>query len=330
MKRRTFIAGLGAAAAWPLVARGQQGERVRRIGVLMPFGEIDPLRRIDGLRQGLAELGWAEGRNLRIDFRWDPRTAEQLHSFAEDLVDLKPDVLVATTIRVVRAIQQLTQTIPIIFIGAGDPLESGVVTSLSHPGGNTTGVTDIYRSIAGKWLELLKECKPELANVALVFNSDLSSPDAVATYEMHAVMAGSQLGVPVIKMGVRDVADIEREVAKFAATPNGGLITLPPPLPNAQREAVDGLAVRYRLPTIYQDRELAIAGGLLAYGSDLLDIFRHAGPAYIDRVLRGEKPGDLPVQFPTKFTLTVNLKTAKTIGLVIPESFLLRADELIE
>jgi putative ABC transport system substrate-binding protein len=333
MKRREFITLVGgAAAAWPLAARAQQGVRVRRIGILLPFSENDSIRKpwYDEFRQGLAELGWTEGRNLRIDTRWDPKTAEQVRISAKELVDLRPDVLVTSTIRLTRAVQQLTQTIPIVFVGAGDPLASGLVASLSRPQGNTTGVTDIFRSIGGKWLELLKECVPSLASVALIFNPDISDTVAIDTYEAVAAQSGAQYGVRVAKMPVRNAGEIERGIAAFAKVADGGLIILPPPFSSAECEMINRLAVRYRLPVIYQERRFAAEGGLLSYGTDIIHMFRHGGSTYVDRILRGAKPSDLPVQFPTKFLLVVNLKTSKAMGLTIPEPFLVRADEVIE
>ncbi len=328
MRRREFIAAIGTAAAWPLAARAQQP--MRRIGFLWPFAEDDPARKswTFGFMQGLRDLGWTEGRNLRIDARWKPGALEQARMFAKELVDLQPDVLVTGTGRLVRALQQETQTIPIVLVGAGDPLALGLVKSLSRPEGNTTGITDIFPSIAGKWLELLKQCAPGLARVALLW-----SPDALTGVEYFAVpvaQAGSQYGVTSVDMPVRNVDEIERAIPAFAAEPNSGLIVAPPSYSHAEREAINRLAVQHRLPVIYQDRSFAIEGGLMSYGADFLNIFRYGAPPYVDSLLRGAKPGDLPVQFPTKFTLVINLKTAKAMGLAIPEAFLLRADEVIE
>jgi putative ABC transport system substrate-binding protein len=326
MKRREFIAGLGGVAAWPLAARAQQADRVRRIGWLLPI-PIDESPAISAIRQRLAELGWTEGRNLRIDFRGNARTAEQARTFAKELVDLQPDVLVTTLVFVTKAVQQQTRTIPIVFIGAGDPLSTGLVASLSRPEGNTTGVTDIFPTISGKWLELLKGCVPGLARVALIFNPNVAiGIDQVAT---PAAQAGAQYGVRTIKTPVRNIDEIERAIAAFAAEPDGGLIMMPPPLLAPERQLINRLAVRYRLPMIYQDRSYAVEGGLLSYGSDFKDMYPLAA-AYIDRILRGAKPGDLPIQFPTKFHLAINLKTAKAMGLTISESFLNLADEIIE
>jgi putative ABC transport system substrate-binding protein len=252
--------------------------------------------------------------------------------FADELIALRPDVLVTGTQRLTLALQRLTKTIPIVFVGAGDPLAGGIVRNVVHPGGNTTGVTDLPTGLGSKWLELLKECMPSLARVALILNSDLASPNRTAptSTAASATAAGAQYRVTVSELLVRNPDETEQTISAFAATPGGGLIVLPPPLPGRDRKLVNGLAIRYGLPVLYQDRSFAVDGGLLAYGTDMIYMFGHDAPPYIDRILRGEKPGDLPVQYPTKFILTVNLTTAKAMGLKIPESFLLRADELIE
>jgi putative tryptophan/tyrosine transport system substrate-binding protein len=308
---------------------------MRRIGFLWNFDQNDPLGKswVGAFMQGLTELGWSEGRNLRIDDRWNPRTPEQTRMFADELIALQPDVLVTGTPRLTRAVQQQTRTVPIVFVGAGDPLDQGIVASLSHPGGNTTGVTDLFRALGGKWLELLRECVPSLTRVALIQNPD-SAAGAIGGVRVGpsiaAVEAGSRYGVTIIEMPLRNPGEIERAIPTFAVEPGGGLIVMPPPLPGPDRKLLNGLAIRYGLPVIYQERSFAVEGGLLAYGTDMLAMFRHDAPPYVDRILRGAKPGDLPVQFPTKFILTVNLTTAKAMGLMIPESFLLRADELIE
>lgn len=330
MRRRDFIAGLGGVALGPLMARAQQPSGMRRLGILWPHSENDPTTKawVSAFMSGLTELGWKEGNNLRIDVRWNPTTTEQTQMFAEELIELRPEVLVTGTARLTRALQQQTRTIPIVMVGAGDPLALGLVKSLSRPEGNTTGVTDIFPSIAGKWLELLRECVPSLARVALIFNPDRLT---ASTAFDAAVQAGVKLGVPVTKSPVRNADEIERAVMAFAAEPGGGLIVLPPPLLGPERQLLNRLALQYRLPMIYQDRSLAVEGGLLSYGADMIDMHRHGAPPYVDRILRGAKPGDLPIQFPAKFQLVVNLKTAKAMGLTIPEAFLnLEADEVID
>jgi putative ABC transport system substrate-binding protein len=330
MRRRQFIAGLGSTAAWPVVARAQESGRIRLVGVLRQGDwENDPVRKFwaSAFMDGLAKLGWSQGRNLRVEARWNSRTSEQAQLDARALVDLKPDVLAAGGARLVRALQEQTRTIPIVMTGAGDPLAQGLVASLSRPEGNTTGVTDIFPSIAGKWIELLKACAPNVARVALIFNPDTIDPVFLKTIEAAAIDAGARSGVRAVKMLVRNVAEIERAIPDFAAEPNGGLIMVPPLPPG--REAINRLALRHRLPTVYQDRTYAAEGGLLSYGADMIEVYR-TGAFYVDRILRGAKPGDLPVQFPTKFIFVVNLKTAKAIGLDVSPSVLLRADEVIE
>jgi putative ABC transport system substrate-binding protein len=329
MRRRDFITLLGGVVAWPLVAHAQQSERVRRIGVLWPFGETDPFGK--AFMQGLAELGWTEGRNLRADVRWNVRTPEQAQTFIQQLIALQPDVLVTATPRLTLAIQRQTQTIPIVFVGAADPVTSGLVANLSHPGGNTTGVTDLFSSLAGKWLELLRECAPGLTRVARVVNPNTVN-GALGSGATAAALAqaADQFGVTLTYIPARDSDEIARAIPAFAAEPGGALLVGPPPLLGPERKLLNGLAIRYGLPALYQDRSFVVEGGLLAYGADLTAMYRHDGPPYVDRVLRGAKPGDLPVQFPTKFTLSVNLTTARAMGLKIPESFLLRADALIE
>jgi putative ABC transport system substrate-binding protein len=332
LKRRDFIMLLGgAAAAWPIAARAQPTDRVRRIGFLWYFEANAPVGKswVVALMRGLAGYGWIEGRNLRIDVRWRPSTPEQTRMFADELVALHPDVLVTGTPRLVLSLQQLTKTIPIVFVGAADPLSSGLVPSLSHPGGNTTGVTDIFPEVGGKWVELLQECVPSLRRVALVSsNFDLGFPVPPSGSAISAIEAGRKYGVNVTEMRASNPDEIERAIRAFAAEPGGALIVRP--LADSQRKLVNGLAIRYGLPTLYQERSFAVEGGLLAYGPDFVYMFGHDAPPYIDRILRGEKPGDLPVQLPTKFVLTVNLTTARAMDLKIPESFLARADELVE
>jgi putative tryptophan/tyrosine transport system substrate-binding protein len=330
MRRREFIAGLGGAVAWSIAAWAQQDQPMRRLGILWPFAENDPLRRgwTAAFAEGLHELGWTEGHNLRIDTRWNPGTAEQARMVAKELVDLRPDVLVTGTGRLVRVVQQETHVIPIVLAGAGDPLALGLVKSIAHPEGNTTGITDIFPSNAGKWLELLKQSAPGLTQVALIWNPD--SLSSIEYFDTPMAQAASQYGIKSVSVPVSNAGEIENAIATFASAPDGGLIIAPPSFSSVEREVINRLAVRYRLPVIYQDRSFAIEGGLLSYGADFIDIFRHGAPPYVDRILRGARPGDLSVQFPTKFTLVVNLKTAKAMSLLIPESFLLRAEEVIE
>jgi putative ABC transport system substrate-binding protein len=333
LNRRELITLLcSATVAWPFAANAQQRERMRRIGLLWNFDQNDPVGSslVDAFKQGLAEPGWIDGRNVRIDARWSPKTPEQTRTFVAELIELKPDILVTGTPRLTAAIQQQTKTIPIVFLGAGDPLAQGIVPNLSHPGGNTTGVTDLFAELGGKWLELLRECVPGLTRVGLVFNPDATNNKPSAGPRAFAAEAGSKSGIATVEIPIRGAEEIERAIPAFAAAPGGGLIVTPPPLLGPLRRLLNGLAIRYQVPVIYQDRSFVAEGGLMSYGADLLYMDRHDGPPYVDRILRGAKPGDLPVQFPTKFTLSVNLTTAKAMGLKIPESFLLRADEQIE
>jgi putative tryptophan/tyrosine transport system substrate-binding protein len=328
VKRRQFIAGLGSAVAWTAVARAQQRERLRRIGVLMGYDEKDQTAKgyFSELVRGLGELGWSDGRNLRMDARWAAGVPERMRIFAKELVDMQPDVIVVNSAGATKALQQQTRTIPLVFLLAGDPVGNDIVRNISHPEANITGFT--YESaIGGKWLELLKEAVPSLARVALVFNSELVGGEA---YFPSIEAAAAQYAVATVRTPVRNAAEIERTVEAFAAEPNGGLILVPPPLLVAHRALINRLAARHRLPAIYQDRHFTAEGGLMSYGADLEELFRRSGPSYVDRILRGAKPSELPVQFPTKFELVINLKVAKAIGLTIPNSFLLRADEVIE
>jgi len=326
MKRRTFIAGLGGAVAWPFATPAQQGNRMPRIGVLMPFDENDLVAKawFSSLTRGLSELGWTVGSNVQMDVRWSD-DFDRMRIIAKAMVDLQPDVIVVTSPPATRAVQQQTQTIPIIFVGGGDPFTNGLVRSASHPEGNTTGFARVFASIGGKLLELLKEAVPRVTRVAIVFNPETSTGIYLPSIEA----AAAEYAVTAIKAPVRNAVEIERAIQAFATEPNGGLIVLPPQFPLVVRQAINRLVANYRLPAIDQDRGFATAGGLMSYGSDIADLYRR-GASYVDRVLRGAKVNDLPVQFPTKFELVVNLKTAKAMGLTISEPFLSRADLVIE
>jgi putative ABC transport system substrate-binding protein len=331
MRRREFIAGLGSAAAapssWPLAAHGQQSERVRRIGLLTNTTESDQSgqTRIAAFRDGMAQLGWTESRNLRIDLRFGGTDADRIRAYAAELANLAPDVIVTSGAAETLAVQQKTQTTPIVITGVGDPVANGIVKNIARPEGNTTGVTNLFPSIGGKWLELLKEAAPRLQRVAIIYNAQTSSGQYLPSVEEGA----RPLAVQTIKLPYRDTVDLVHGIDAFASEPNGGLIVLPPAPTAADRGAILRLATQHRLPSIYPNRELAAEGGLMAYGSDTVDNFRRAA-YFVDRILRGTKVIELPVEFPTKFELVVNLKTAKALGLTIPESFLLRADGLIE
>jgi putative tryptophan/tyrosine transport system substrate-binding protein len=330
MKRRGFITLLGGAAvAWPLAARAQQSDRMRRIGVLMSYAESDPeaQSRLTALREGLQKLGWSEGRNIRIDTRWGVLDAESGQRFAKELVVLQTDLILTTSTPVTASTLQQTRTIPIVFVGVSDPIGSSFVASFPRPGGSVTGFITMEPTIAGKWLELLKEIAPRINRVAFLFN-----PATAPYFEYYLnpfKAAAPSFGVEGIAAPVRDVSELESVIAAQARAPNGGLIAMPDVFLNAHRAQVTSLAARYRVPAIYAFRFFTELGGLLSYGSDLLDSYRRAA-SYVDRILRGTKPGELPVQAPVKFELTINLKTAKALGLDVPSSLQQRADAVIE
>jgi putative ABC transport system substrate-binding protein len=330
MQRREFITLLGGAALWPLAARAQPGDRLRRIAVLTNGAEGDPYQkpRLAALWEGLAKLGWTEGRNLRIELRYGAGDLNRIRAYADELVSLAPEVIVTSTTATTIAVQQQTKTIPIVFTSGGDPVAGGVVRNIARPEGNATGFSAVENAIAGKWLELLKEAAPRLTRVALLFDAGLFSAISQA-YISLLEAAAPTFALQAIEMPVRDGIDIVRAIDAFAAEPNGGLLVLPPAPQGANLETIMRLAAQHRLPTIYSLRDIATAGGLMSYGPDAVDRNRRAA-TYVDRLLRGAKVSELPVQFPTKFELVVNLKAAKAIGLTIPEAFLLRADELIE
>jgi putative ABC transport system substrate-binding protein len=331
VKRREFITLLGgAAAAWPLAARAQQRERMRRIGVLMGYPESDSeaQTKIAAFRDGLQKLGWTEGRNTRIDTRWaTPADAESMERFAKELVALQPDLILSSTTPTTAALLQQTRTIPIVFATVADPVGSGFVASFPRPGGNVTGFVVFEASLAGKWLELLKEIVPRVNRITFLFNP------ATATYAEFYLnpfkAAAESFAVEAIAAPVRDRSELESVVSAQAREPNGGLIVMPDSFTDLHRAEIASLAARYRLPAVYPRRIFTEVGGLLSYGIDQLDNFRLAA-TYADRILKGEKPADLPVQAPTKFELVINLKTAKMLGLEVPPTLLARADEVIE
>src|SRR5262245_23064947 len=327
--RRQVITLLGGAAAWPLAARAQRTEQLRRVGVLIGSAESDPesVPRVAALERGLTELGWVSGRNLAIDYRWAAGDAAQMQAFARELVQLHPDVLVASTTPVAAALRRETGTIPIVFVVVSDPVGSGFIASLARPGGNMTGFINIEASLGGKWLELLKEVAPRLDRVAAMFNPD-TAPHA--SYYLQPLEAAAPLfAVKPVAMPVRSVADIEQGVAGLGVPPTGGLIVLPDAFTAVQRRVIVTAAATAKVPAIYPFRFMAGDGGLMSYGVDLIDLFRRAAP-YVDRILRGNKPADLPVQQPTKFEFAINLKTAKALGIEVPPTLLARADEVIE
>jgi putative ABC transport system substrate-binding protein len=328
MKRRAFIAGLGSAAAWPLVARGQQTDRVRQIGVLMTTAETDPeaQARLAAFRQGLQQLGWIVDRNARIETRWGGSDAESIRRYAAELVALAPDVIVATGSVSVGPLLQATRTVPIVFAYVPDPVGAGFVDSLARPGGNATGFTPFEYSMSGKWLELLKEITPSLTRGAVIRDPAIST----GLGQFAAIQAvASSVGVVVSAVNVRDAGEIDRAVTAFARSSNGGLIVTGSPLAVLHGDLIIALAARHKLPAIYFERQFVPRGGLISYGPNIVDQFRRAA-GYVDRILKGEKPADLPVQASSKYELMLNLKTAKALGLEVPQSVLARADEVIE
>ena len=326
--RRELLVALGgsAAAGWSLAARAQQGERVRRVGVLMNLAADDPegQTRIVAFVQGLQQSGWTDGRNIRIDTRWAAGDADRFHRYAEELLALAPDVILASATPSVQALQQATRTVPIVFANVGDPVGMGFVESLARPGGNTTGFTPLEFGFGAKWLELLKEIAPRLTRVAVL--RDLT----IGPAQLSAIQAvAPSFGVELSPVGVRDAGEIERTIAAFAQSSNAGMIVTASTSAVIHRHLIAMLAARHRLPAVYSFRYFATTGGLLSYGPDPIDMYRRAA-SYVDRILKGEKPADLPVQTPTKYQLVVNLKTAKALGLDVPPIILARADEVIE
>ncbi|MFL5143819.1 MAG: ABC transporter substrate-binding protein [Microvirga sp.] len=326
MRRREILAGLGAAAAWPHGARAQQP---RRIGVLMGYAESDPEAQVwvAAFRDGLQKLGWAQGHNVRIDIRWAKADAGSMQRFAEELVALKPELVLSSSTASTAALLERTRATPIIFGIVADPIGSGFVASLARPGGNVTGFTNLEPTLASKWLELLKEVAPRVRRAALVFNP--AAAPYVEYYLQPFKAAAASLAVEPIAAPVRDASELEAVISAQAREPNTGLVAMPEAFLNAHRAEITSLAARHRLPAIYPYRFFADIGGLLSYGTDLSDNFRRAA-TYADRIMRGEKPGDLPVQAPVKFELVINLKTAKALGLDVPLHLQQRADEVIE
>jgi putative ABC transport system substrate-binding protein len=325
MKRREFMSLLGSvAAAWPLAARAQQGERIRRIGVLMNSAPEHPegLPAIAAFRRDLQRLGWDE-HNIRIDIRWGENDVDRARKYSAELVALTPDVILAAGTIGVTALKRDTRTVPIVFVRVADPIGAGVIDNLARPGGNVTGFMNYEYSLSGKWLELLKQIEPRLTHAAVV--RDAANPASIAQFGAIRTTASS-LGVDV---SIGEAGEIERAIAVFARTPNGGLIVTPAAGQSAHIAQIVSLAARYKLPAVYSDRFIVADGGLISYGPEGIDQFRHAAD-YVDRILKGEKPADLPVQTPTKFELVINVKTAKALGLTMPAPLLASADEVIE
>jgi putative tryptophan/tyrosine transport system substrate-binding protein len=328
MKRREFITLLGGAATWPLTARAQPRERMRRIGVLMSLAADDPegQARLTAFVQGLQELGWTDGRNVQIDYRWPAGDAERIRRYAAELAALAPDIILAGGGAVVPSLLQATRAIPIVFTQTPDPVGAGFVESLARPGGTVTGFMLYEYGIGAKWLELLKEIAPHVTRAAVIRDAAIAS----GIGQWGAIQtAAPSFGVELRPVDVRDASEIERAIAAFARSPNGGLIVAASTLAVVHRDLIVTLAARHKLPAVYPSRFFVRSGGLIFYGPDSVEPHRRAA-GYVDRILKGEKPADLPVQAPTKYDLVINLKTAKALNLEIPPTVLARADEVIE
>jgi ABC-type uncharacterized transport system substrate-binding protein len=329
VNRRTFITLIGGAAAWPLAARAQPPEQIRRVGVLMMASEDDPERKgfVTAFRDGLQKLGWTEGRNIRFDIRWATSEAALMQRYVRELVALQPDLILSHNTPATESLLQQTRTMPIVFATVSDPVGSGFVASFTRPGGNVTGFTNIEPTMAGKWLELLKEIAPRVARVAFLFNP------ATAPYAQFYLSsfnaAAASFAVDAIAAPVRDISELESAIAAQARTANGSLVVMTDSFLVTHRAEITSLAARHRLPAVYPYRLFAEVGGLVSYGNDLADNFRRAA-TYADRILKGTMPNELPVQAPVKFELVINLKTAKALGLDVPLHLQQRADEVIE
>jgi len=328
MRRREFIAFLGSAAAWPMVARAQQPDRMRRIGMLIRYAEDDPETkvRLAAFRQRLEKRGWSEGRNVQIEIRFGAASAGEYGPLAKELVATQPDVILAHTTQVAAALQRESRQIPIVFVNVSDPIGSGFVTSLARPSGNITGVLQYEAGVVGKWLAMLKEIAPRLERVALVANPKTSPYDY---FLRSAEAAAPLLAIKMVSSPVETATDIEHAINSFAGAPNGGLLLPADATIILHRDLVISLAAKHKLPAVYAFHFMVAAGGLMSYGTDQADTFRLAA-SYVDRILRGDKPADLPVQAPTKFETTVNLRTAKALDIIIPPGLLVAADEVVE
>ena len=328
MRRREFISLLGGAAAWPIAARAQQPARMRRVGMIIGYVENDPEAklRVAAFARGMHELGWTEGYNVRIDYRYPAADEVRIRAYAAELVALAPDVIFAINNAVVAALQRETSTLPIVFAGVGEPVDSRFVASLERPGGIITGFSNFEASVSGKWLETLKEVAPAVRRIGVVLHRETLANIVLLRL---AEAAAPRFGVSVTGLDVHYAREIESAVTAFAAESGGGLIVIPHPVTNSNRDLLTGLAARYRLPAIYPFDYYIRGGGLISYGFDQYDQVRRAA-TYVDRILKGAKPADLPVQQPVKFQMIVNLRSAKVIGLTIPEAFLALADEVIE
>lgn len=331
MRRRKFLGLVGAAATtWPLVASAQQPARVRRIGVLIPLAESDSEAQtvVTAFREGLQQLGWVDDHNARIDIRWAAGDVGRIQAYAKELVALQPDVILARATPAAAALQRETRTIPIVFVGVSDPVGSGFAASMARPGGNATGFTNVEASVGGKWVEVLKEINPHIARIAVMFDPK-TSPGGGSYYLRLVQDAARSIAVETITTPVHDAAEIERTIEAFARVPNGGMLIQPDVTIHNNRALIIALAARYRIPAIYTFPFYVTEGGLASYGVDVVDLHRRAA-VYVDRILRGEKPGQLAVQAPVKYELAINLKTAKALDLVLPPMLLGRADRVLE
>jgi putative ABC transport system substrate-binding protein len=329
MRRRDFITLLGGAAAWPLSARAQQPDRIRRVGVLIGLAEDDPESkpRLGAFRQGLEKLGWSEGRNIHLDVRFAvPTNEQQVQMLVKELLALSPEVVVSQSTPITAAFRRESRNVPIVFIAVGDPIGAGFIANLARPGGNLTGLTLYDGSVTGKWLEMLKEIDPRVTRAAFIINPKTSSFPLLARETQ--TMAQS-LAIELTSSTIENAGDIGRVIESFASLPNGGLVFPPNATTTANRDLIVALAARYRLPAVYAWREFVTAGGLLSYGTNFVEQFRQ-GASYVDRILRGSSPAELPVQAPTKYQTVVNLKTARALGLTVPASLLVAADEVID
>jgi len=328
MRRRRFISLIGSAAAWPLAALAQQAGQVRRIAVMISLAENDPEAQANAvaLREGLAKLGWTEGRNIQTDYRWGVGDPARARATVKELLALSPDVIMPATTQMLAAVKEATASVPVVFVNISDPVGTGFVASLARPGGNVTGFTNFEYAMGEKWLQTLKDIAPNVIRTAIIANP--KNPNT-ALYLRAIEPAAKVLALQLTVTPVNDAAEIERTIAAFAGAPNGGLLVMPDPLTITHRELIVTLAARHRLPAAYPYRFFVTSGGLMSYGIDRVDLYRRAA-AYVDRVLKGAKAGDLPIQQPTKFELIVNLKTAKALGLTVPLPLLGRADEVIE
>jgi putative ABC transport system substrate-binding protein len=334
VKRREFITLLGGSAVtWPLAARpfaaiAQRGDRMRRVGVLIGTAETDPetKRRVGALTQGLQDAGWAQGRNIQLEFRFSGADFDRIRRFAREIVDLGPDVIVVHSNDVLAALREVDRTIPAVFAQVGDPVGSGFVVSLSHPGGNLTGFTSFEAEIGSKWVEMLKECVPSVTRALVLHDPQIVSNLA---FLKAAQSAAATLGLSVTPGLMGATSDIDQLITRFPGTPGGGLVVLPSPIAAVNRARIITLAAEHKLPSVFPYRFFAESGGMASYGVDTVDLYRRAAE-YVDRILKGAKPADLPVQQPTKFEMVINLKTAKTLGFDVPPTFLARADEVIE